>query len=53
MAYRVFLERTPNAGDTYKFTTKILIGLLGLAALFTLVEVMIKPKPPGSRKEKS
>ena len=53
VAYRVFLERTPNAGDTYKITTKILIGLLGLAALFTLVEVIIKPKPPGSRKEKS
>jgi ABC-type phosphate/phosphonate transport system substrate-binding protein len=53
VAYRVFLERTPNAGDTYKLTTKVLIGLLGLAALFTLVEVMIKPKPPGSRKEKS
>ena len=53
IAYRVFLERTPNAGDTYKVTTKILIGLLGLAALFTLVEVIIKPKPPGFPKEKS
>ncbi|MEE8259467.1 MAG: hypothetical protein V3R14_00565 [Nitrospinaceae bacterium] len=53
VAYRVFLERTPNAGDTYKVTTKILIGLLGLAALFTLVEVIIKPKPPGFPKEKS
>ena len=53
VAYRVFLERTSNAGDTYKITTKILIGLLGLAALFTLVEVIIKPKPPGSRKENS
>ena len=46
VAYRVFLERTPNAGDTYKLTTKILIGLFGLAALFTLVEVIIKPKTP-------
>ncbi len=53
VAYRVFLERTPNAGDTYKITTKILIGLFGLAALFTLVEVIIKPKPPKPRKEKS
>ena len=46
VAYRVFLERTPNAGETYKMTTKILIGLFGLAALFTLVEVIIKPKTP-------
>lgn len=53
VAYRVFLERTQHAGDTYKITTKILIGLLGLAALFTLVEVIIRPKPPGSLKEKS
>ncbi len=53
VAYRVFLERTPNAGDTYKITTKILIGLLGLAALFTLVEVIIKPKTPDPLKEKS
>jgi hypothetical protein len=53
VAYRVFLERTPNAGDTYKVTTKILIGLFGLAALFTLVEVIIKPKTPDPLKEKS
>jgi hypothetical protein len=53
VAYRVFLERTLNAGDTYKITTKILIGLLGLAALFTLVEVIIKPKTPDPLKEKS
>jgi hypothetical protein len=53
VAYRVFLIRTPNAGDTYKLTTKILIGLLGLAALFTLVEVIIKPKTPEPPKEKS
>lgn len=53
VAYRVFLERTPNAGDTYKLTTKILIGLLGLAALFTLVEVIIKPKTPDPLKDKS
>jgi hypothetical protein len=53
VAYRVFLERTTNAGDTYKIITKILIGLLGLAALFTLVEVIIKPKTPDPLKEKS
>jgi len=53
VAYRVFLERSPNAGETYKLTTKILIGLLGLAALFTLVEVIIKPKTPDLHKEKS
>ena len=53
VAYRVFLERPPNAGETYKLTTKILIGLLGLAALFTLVEVIIKPKTPDRHKEKS
>jgi hypothetical protein len=52
VAYRVFLERTPNAGDTYKMTTKILIGLFGLAALFTLVEVIIKPKTPDPIKSK-
>jgi len=52
VAYRVFLERTPNAGDTYKLTTKILIGLFGLAALFTLVEVIIKPKTPDPIKSK-
>lgn len=52
VAYRVFLERTPNAGDTYKLTTKILLGLLGLAALFTLVEVIIKPKTPDPLKER-
>ena len=46
VAYRVFLERIPNAGDNYKLTTKILLGLFGLAALFTLVEVIIKPKTP-------
>lgn len=50
VAYRVFLERIPNAGDTYKLTTKILLGLFGLAALFTLVEVIIKPKSPDSTK---
>ena len=53
VAYRVFLERTTNAGDTYKIITKILIGLLGLAALFTLVEVIIKPKTPDPLKDKS
>ena len=54
VAYRVFLERTPNAGDTYKMATKILIGLFGLAALFTLVEVIIKPKTPDPlKKDKS
>jgi hypothetical protein len=53
VAYRVFLERTPNAGNTYKLTTKILIGLFGLAALFTLVEVIIKPKTPDPLKDKS
>jgi hypothetical protein len=53
VAYRVFLERTTNAGDTYKITTKILLGLFGLAALFTLVEVIIKPKTPNPPKEKS
>lgn len=53
VAYRVFLERTPNAGDTYKLTTKILIGLFGLAALFTLVEVIIKPKTPDPIKSKN
>jgi len=53
VSYRVFLERTPNAGDAYKITTKILIGLFGLAALFTLVEVIIKPKTPDRLKEKS
>jgi len=53
VAYRVFLERTPDAGDTYKITTKILLGLFGLAALFTLVEVIIKPKTPDPLKEKS
>jgi hypothetical protein len=53
VAYRVFLERTPNAGDAYKITTKILIGLFGLAALFTLVEVIIKPKIPKPPKQKS
>ncbi len=53
VAYRVFLERAPNAGETYKITTKILIGLFGLAALFTLVEVIIKPKTPDPLKEKS
>lgn len=53
VAYRVFLERTPNAGDTYKITTKILLGLFGLAALFTLVEVIIRPKTPNVPKEKS
>ena len=52
VAYRVFLERTLNAGDTYKMTTKILIGLFGLAALFTLVEVIIKPKTPDPIKSK-
>jgi len=53
VAYRVFLERTTNAGDTYKIITKILIGLFGLSALFTLVEVIIKPKTPDPLKEKS
>jgi len=53
VAYRVFLERTPKAGDTYKITTKILIGLFGLAALFTLVEVILKPKPLDPLKDKS
>ena len=53
VSYRVFLERTPNAGETYKLTTKILIGLFGFAALFTLVEVIIKPKTPSPPKEKS
>ncbi len=53
VTYRVFLERTPNAGEAYKITTKILIGLFGLAALFTLVEVIIKPKTPDPLKEKS
>ena len=51
--FLVFLERTPDAGDTYKITTKILLGLFGLAALFTLVEVIIKPKTPDPLKEKS
>jgi len=46
VTYRVFLERTPNVGDSYQITTKIFIGLLGLAALFTLFEVIIKPKTP-------
>jgi hypothetical protein len=53
VAYRVFLERIPNAGETYKLTTKILIGLFGLAALFSLVEVIIKPKTPDRPKAKS
>ena len=53
VAYRVFLERIPDAGDTYKLTTKILIGLFGLAALFTFVELMIKPKTPDPLKDKS
>ena len=51
VTYRVFLERTPNAGDTYKMATKILIGLFGLAALFSLVEVIIKPKTPDPLKK--
>lgn len=53
VAYRVFLERVPQTGDTYKMTTKVLIGLFGLAALFTLVEVFIRPKTPDLLKEKS
>ncbi len=53
VAYRVFLERTSNAGELYKITTKVLIGLFGLAALFTLVEVIIRPKTPDPRKDKS
>ena len=51
VAYRVFLERTPQAGGAYKLTTKILIGLFGLAALFALVEVIIRPKTPALLKE--
>jgi ABC-type phosphate/phosphonate transport system substrate-binding protein len=53
VAYRVFLERTSNAGDMYKLTTKALIGLFGLAALFALVEVILRPKTPDRLKEKS
>ncbi|NIQ01493.1 MAG: hypothetical protein GWM98_14800, partial [Nitrospinaceae bacterium] len=53
VAYRVFLVRTAQAGDVYKMTTKILMGLFGLAALFTLIEVIIKPKPIKSAKTKS
>jgi len=53
VAYRVFLERAPQAGDAYKLTTKVLIGLFGLAALFTLVEVVIRPKTPDLLKEES
>lgn len=53
VAYRVFLERTSNAGELYKITTKVLIGLFGLAALFTLVEVIIRPKTPDPLKNKS
>lgn len=52
VAYRVFLERAPDTGSTYKLITKILIGLFGLAALFTLVEVIIRPKTPDPLKEK-
>lgn len=51
VAYRVFLERAPQAGDAYKLTTKVLIGLFGLAALFALVEVVIRPKTPDRLKE--
>lgn len=49
VSYRVFLERSANAGQMYKITTKVLIGLFGLAALFTLVELLLRtrtPKPP-------
>ncbi len=53
VAYRVFLERSANAGKLYKITTKVLIGLFGLAALFTLVEVIIRPKTPDPLKKKS
>ncbi|MCZ6541535.1 MAG: hypothetical protein O6704_07775, partial [Nitrospinae bacterium] len=53
VAYRVFLERAPQAGDAYKLTTKVLIGLFGLAALFALVEVVIRPKTPDLLKEES
>jgi ABC-type phosphate/phosphonate transport system substrate-binding protein len=53
VAYRVFLERAPQAGDAYKLTTKVLIGLFGLAALFALVEVIIRPKTPDLLKEES
>lgn len=52
VAYRVFLERNSSAGNLYKITTKILIGLFGLAALFTLVELILRSKTPGQLKGK-
>lgn len=44
VAYRVFLERNPSAGNLYKITTKVLIGLFALAALFTLVELALRSR---------
>ena len=53
VAYRVFLERNPSASNLYKISTKILIGLFGLAALFTLVELILRSKTPGQLKGKT